>query len=85
VKEIVMRRLKPIVPALLFLMLYAGVCVACPNCKEAVENQQGTNASGLREGYYWSILFMIGVPFSLLSTGIFFVARAVKRGVLPEM
>jgi hypothetical protein len=57
---------------------------ACPNCKEAVSASEGETAS-LSEGYNWSVLFMLAVPFSMLGTGAFVVARAVKRGHLPEM
>ncbi len=37
------------------------------------------------QGYSWSILLMMSMPFTLLGTGAFFVARAVKRGAIPEM
>jgi hypothetical protein len=39
----------------------------------------------MANGYNWSVLFMLAVPFSLLGTGALVVHRAVKRGVLPEM
>ena len=58
---------------------------ACPNCKEAVANQQGSDAEGMRNGYFWSIIIMISVPFSLVGAGTFMVVRAVKRGALPEL
>jgi len=57
---------------------------ACPNCKEAVANQDD-DAQRLADGYSWSILVMMAMPFTLLGTGGFLVARAVKRGSLPEM
>jgi hypothetical protein len=57
---------------------------ACPNCKEALANQTGEGAR-LKDGYYYSILFMIGMPFLMLGTGAFFVVRAVRRGALPEL
>ena len=56
---------------------------ACPNCKEAVANQDG-NASRLADGYSWSILLMMAMPFTLLGTGTFLVTRAVRRGHFPE-
>jgi hypothetical protein len=57
---------------------------ACPNCKEAVEAQTGEGAK-LKDGYFYSILFMVAMPFTLLGTGAFLVTQAVKRGSLPEM
>jgi hypothetical protein len=58
---------------------------ACPNCKEAIANQDGSDAEGLRKGYFWSIIMMISVPFSLVGAGTFVVIRAVKRGSLPPL
>jgi hypothetical protein len=57
---------------------------ACPNCKEAVA-EQPDEAGRLREGYSYSILVMLGMPFLLLGTGAFFLARAVRRGALPPL
>ena len=57
---------------------------ACPGCKEAIANQTG-DAAKLKDGYYYSILLMMGMPFALLGTGTLMVVRAVKKGMLPEM
>jgi hypothetical protein len=72
-------------PALLLLLGTAGEVAACPNCKEAVANQEGSDAGRLADGYSYSILFMMAMPFTLLGTGAFLLARAVKRGALPEL
>lgn len=56
---------------------------ACPNCKEAL-SAQPADATRLADGFNWSILVMLGVPFSLASVGGLAVRRAVRRGVLPE-
>ena len=72
---------------LLGLILVGGLAAnasACPGCKEAVESQTGEGAK-LKTGYFYSILFMAGMPFTLLGTGAFLVTRAVRRGALPEM
>ncbi len=60
-----------------------GSASACPNCKEAVANQDG-NAARLADGYSWSILLMMAMPFTLLGTGTWLVTRAVRRGQFPE-
>ena len=57
---------------------------ACPNCKEAVAAQPEEVAQ-MKNGYNYSVLFMIAMPFSLLSLGSFMVVRAAKRGALPEL
>ncbi|WZO95959.1 hypothetical protein EP7_002932 [Isosphaeraceae bacterium EP7] len=77
------RRFLPILAfALLLLLVWVGDASACPNCKEAIAAQG--NGESLKTGYFWSILFMIAMPFGLLGTGTLMVVRAVKRGALPE-
>jgi hypothetical protein len=80
-----MRTTRRILPwlALLLAVGLAGEALGCPNCKEAVANQDG-DAMRLANGYSWSIILMISTPFALLGTGVLMIARAVKRGSLPE-
>jgi hypothetical protein len=39
----------------------------------------------MSDGYNWSVLFMLAVPFSLVGTGAFLIRRASGRGMLPEL
>jgi hypothetical protein len=61
-----------------------GEALACPNCKEAVAAQPA-DVARMAEGYNWSIMLMLGVPFGMVGAGAFFVRRAVRLGILPEM
>ncbi len=70
--------------ALLIVAGLAGEATGCPNCKEAVANQDG-DSMRLANGYSWSIILMISAPFALLGTGTLMIARAVRRGSLPEL
>jgi hypothetical protein len=81
-----MRTTRRILPwlALLLVVGLAGEALGCPNCKEAVANQDG-DAMRLANGYSWSIILMLSMPFALLGMGTLMVARAVKRGSLPEL
>ncbi len=81
-----MRRIQWLVPvmALGFLLGMGGFALACPNCKEAVAAQPA-DVAATAQGYSWSILLMMSMPFTLFGTGAFMVARAVKRGAIPEM
>ena len=65
------------------VVLLATDASACPNCKEAIAEQ--SNSSDLKSGYYYSILMMIGTPFTLVTVGIITVVQASKKGLLPEM
>lgn len=71
--------------ALALALVAPGSAPACPNCKEAVASQNPEEAQRLKSGYFYSILLMIAMPATLLGTGAFVIARAVKRGTLPEM
>ena len=76
-----MRFRTQLLPALVFALGLAGQASACPNCKEAVAAQPEEVAQ-MKNGYNYSVLFMMAMPFSLLGVGSFMVARAVKRGLL---
>jgi hypothetical protein len=70
--------------SMLVVLAIASPALACPNCKEAVSLQPGEMA-GVASGYNWSVVFMLTVPFSLLSTGAFMVRRAIRNGSFPEV
>jgi hypothetical protein len=70
--------------ALLILPQFGSSARACPNCKEAVSLQSG-DAASQADGYNWSVMFMLLIPFSMMGTGAFAIHRAVKRGSLPEL
>lgn len=70
--------------ALPMMLPFSRVAHACPNCKEAVSIGAG-EATNLANGYNWSVLFMIAVPFSMMGTGALAIHRAVKRGSIPEL
>jgi hypothetical protein len=80
-----MRTIRRMLPWLALLLVFglAGEALGCPNCKEAIANQDG-DAMRLANGYSWSIILMLTMPFLLLGTGTVMIVRAVKRGSLPE-
>jgi len=48
-------------------VLLPNVAKACPNCQEALaSNSQG--GGDLVDGFFWSILFMMCMPFAILGT-----------------
>ena len=49
----------------LIVALHADVAHACPGCKQALATAEGEQAN-MVNGYYWSILFMLSMPFTLL-------------------
>ena len=69
------------------LLLIASVAAACPNCKEglAQNDPQGTSIAA---GYYYSILFMMSMPFLILGgvSAYFYyeICRARQAAALPS-
>ena len=65
--------------AFALLLIFGSIASACPTCKEGL-NEGGGN---LIRGYFWSILFMMSMPFLILgglSTMFYLdVRRARKR------
>tara|TARA_Y100001960_G_scaffold251910_1_gene268889 strand:+ start:6956 stop:7216 length:261 start_codon:yes stop_codon:yes gene_type:complete len=51
--------------AVLLCVLLADSLQACPTCKESLSE----NNKEMIQGYFWSIMFMMAMPFSIL-TGI---------------
>lgn len=43
-------------------LAFAQVALACPTCGNSIEHTGGN----LAEGFYWSILFMMSMPFLIL-------------------
>ena len=66
----------------LFLLLVATVlvadAVACPTCKDglAAADSQGANVA---RGYFYSILLMLAMPFTLAGSFGFYVWREMRR------
>lgn len=58
--------------------LMFGVAQACPTCKESVAE----NGGNLVQGYFWSIIFMMSMPFLIftgLSTMFYLDVRRARR------
>jgi heme/copper-type cytochrome/quinol oxidase subunit 2 len=47
--------------ALLLVLAVSAVAYGCPNCKDAMGGDPAQ--AGLIRGFFWSILFMVSMPF----------------------
>ena len=66
-----------VVAATVVLLSVADFAAACPSCKEALGNSSG--GGDLVSGFFWSILFMLSMPFLLLgSFGLYFYCLVRK-------
>lgn len=64
--------------ALAVVVLLASDAFACPTCKEGIA-ENDPHAQSMAAGYYYSILFMMSMPFIILTTFGSFAYRSVKR------
>lgn len=55
------RRYLTLICSLLLVLALAAVAEACPNCKETLARDPAQQ--GLAKGIYYSILFMMSMPF----------------------
>jgi uncharacterized paraquat-inducible protein A len=53
--------------AIVLVLLIASVAAACPTCKEGLA-QNDPHGQSIAAGYYYSILFMMAMPFTVLGT-----------------
>ncbi len=74
----VLRRLAALCLALAVLLAIAGPAWACPGCKDALSanDHEGGN---LVAGYFWSILFMMSMPFLLVGSFCGSMYLSVRR------
>jgi hypothetical protein len=56
----------------------ADAAWACPNCKEGLA-QNDPHGQSIAAGYYYSILFMLSMPFIIITTFGAFAYRSVKK------
>lgn len=73
-EKLLARAITP-VAALAFVFGTASVASACPSCQAALAEGQGDLARGI----YYSILFMMSMPFAIVGTFGCMAYRAVKR------
>ena len=75
------KRIQTVGIVLTFLVLRATVAYACPGCKQALETAEGEQAN-MVNGYFWSILFMLSMPFTLIglfSGSMYLAVRKARR------
>lgn len=73
---------------LAIVLLAAPLAQACPNCKDGIAQGDGSH-SGLAQGFFWSILWMLSMPVLILTgLGSYFyllVRRARKAAAMTAL
>jgi hypothetical protein len=68
----------PVLLAAALVVLLMGVAVACPNCKDGVDTSDPDGLNVAR-GYFFSILLMLAMPFTLVGSFGCYVWREMRR------
>ena len=70
--------MKKYIGLIVFLTFYAMPqwVMACPGCKNALETEKNR---ALADGYYWSIMIMLSLPFCLTGLIAFLVYRSIQK------
>ena len=65
------------------ILMLASVCEACPTCKQGIA--EGGDHARVIEGYFWSILFMMSMPFLILTSlcSYFYLIVRKARAMQP--
>jgi hypothetical protein len=71
-------RLAMVFFALAAVLLTAGIAAACPTCKDGVAANDPEHAHMVK-GYFYSILFMMGMPYLLLTSFGLYMYREVRK------
>ncbi len=72
-----MKRITFIAVLLCLTLLSVSGATACPMCKAALAAQEGSG--NLVQGFMWSIIFMLSMPFTILGTFCGCMYLAVRR------
>ena len=68
---------------LVVVLLCCGMADACPTCKDALHTDPAQ--ANLMRGYFWSILFMMSMPFVIFSSlGSYFYFQVRRARLLQS-
>ncbi len=73
-----MRFLRPLAIAIVVGCALVSSAVACPNCKEGM-NSKDPHKTNIAKGYYYSVLWMLGAPTTILTGWGLAIYRAVNK------
>lgn len=67
-----------VILAAVIALLLPQLASACPSCKAALASQDASQGD-IVSGYFWSILFMMSMPFTILGSFSGYMYLAVRR------
>ena len=82
------RRCRSVMALLVVVLSTATVAQACPACKQALASTENVAAGNPIQGFMWSILFMMSMPFLLLGgfgTYLWYIVRRARLAAEPVL
>jgi hypothetical protein len=67
-----------VIPAVFVALVLAGVASACPTCSDGLAGADPHHQS-IAAGFYYSILFMMSMPYLILGTFSYLAYRSIQR------
>jgi hypothetical protein len=78
-----MKNFRSALLAAALLLSMTTAAQACPGCKEALAANDGVQGD-IISGYFWSILFMMSMPFTILGMFGIVIYRAMRKSQAAE-
>lgn len=78
-------RLITLATTLILVVVLPTLALACPTCKDGLPGDPAT--SGMVRGYFWSIVFMMSMPFLILggiSAYFYYQVRRARMHGQPQ-
>ncbi|QDT00178.1 hypothetical protein [Adhaeretor mobilis] len=66
------------------VVLLADLAEACPTCKDSIAENDPA-AKSMAAGYFYSILFMMSMPFLILGSFVSFAYWSIRRSSDPTV
>jgi hypothetical protein len=78
------RWIVPLAVAILAMVVLASVAAACPTCKEGLDQSDPQHQSVAR-GFYYSILFMMSMPYIILGSFGYLAFLSIRRAKAQQV
>ena len=73
---------KSILFAVVCMLFLATACEACPTCKQGIA--EGADHEQIIRGFFWSIVFMMSMPFVIFTSLCTYFYVLVRKARLVE-
>lgn len=73
-----LRFLRPLALTIVLVAALVSPAAACPNCKEGF-NSKDPHKTNIAKGYYYSVLWMLAAPTTILTGWGLAIYRAVNK------